>query len=115
MNRLAMIPLALALVSPVMGCYAETGTTTLASADVVSDDGYDPAYYNGYVVYYDDVGRPYYYDRGAVIWISPASPHYAPLVHHYRYYGPRYHQWNAHYGNRYHGYRGAPHYNHYRR
>jgi hypothetical protein len=107
-----MIPLALALATT--GCYAETGTTTLASADVVSDDGYDPAYYDGYVVYYDN-GRPYYYDRGTVVWISPSSPHYAPLVRHYHYYGPRYERWNAHYGNRYHGYRGAPHYHHYRR
>lgn len=106
MNRMAMIPLALALTTA--GCYAETGTATVTSADVVADDGYEPAYYDGYVVYYDNIGRPYYYDRGAVIWNSPSSPHYGPLVHHYRYYGPRYHQWNSHYGARYHNYRGAP-------
>lgn len=48
MNELAMIPLALAL--GLGGCYAETGTATSTSADVVADDGYEPAYYDGYVV-----------------------------------------------------------------
>jgi hypothetical protein len=71
---------------------------------------YEPAYYDGYVVYYDDVGRPYYYANGAVLWISPGAPEYVGLVHHWRVYGPAYHRWYVRYGHGYRGYR-----RHYRR
>lgn len=89
------------------GCYAEAGAPVMVtSADV--DPYYTPAYYDGYVVYYDGYGRPYYYDRGAVVWVSPASPHYGGLVHHWHVYGGGYARWNAHYGPRYYRYRAAP-------
>ena len=68
--------------------------------------GYEPAYYDGYVVYYDDVGRPYYYVDGAVVWIAPGVPEYPRLVAHWRTYGPAYHPWYVHDGYRYRGYRG---------
>lgn len=112
-KRLLVVPVLLASSFVFAGCYAETGTTTVTSADVVADDGYEPAYYDGYVVYYDDVGRPYYYDRGAVIWVSPGSPHYAGLVHHWHVYGPAYRRWNARSGPRYHEVRRAPGYHSY--
>lgn len=85
-------------------CYAETEPVTLTSADY----GYVPAYYDGYLVYYDSVGRPFYYDGGVAVWISPASPYYAGLSHHWRVYGPSYHRWYSNRGYRYRGYRGAP-------
>jgi hypothetical protein len=66
--------------------------------------GYEPVYYDGSVVYYDDVGRPFYYANGAVVWISPAVPEYPHLVAHWRVYGPAYHYWYAHDGYRYRGY-----------
>jgi len=94
------------------GCAVETRPVTVTSAEVVPDDDYEPAYYDGYVVYYD-AGRPYYYDRGAVVWISPGSPYYGGLVEHYRVYGRGYGRWNGHYGYRYHTYRRAPGYYHY--
>jgi hypothetical protein len=100
----------------VPGCYAEadvpTATVTTSGA-VVAGDGYEPAYYDGYLVYYDDVGRPFYYDHGAVIWISPGSPYYGGLVSHWHTYGPAYHRWYGHYGYRYRGYRAAPGYHAY--
>ena len=69
------------------GCTVETRPVAVTSAEVVTtDDDYEPAYYDGYVVYYD-AGRPYYYDRGAVVWVSPGSPYYGGLVEHYRVYG----------------------------
>ena len=85
------------------GCYAE-----VASPDgvVVGDYGYEPMYYNGYMVYYDGVGRPFYYMNGAVVWISPASPYYRGYVAHYRAYGPAYARWYGATGYRYRAYRG---------
>jgi hypothetical protein len=65
--------------------------------------GYEPMLYDGYVVYYDDVGRPYYYVNGAVVWVPPSAPTYAVLVGHWHRYGPAYHRWVAHYGYRYRG------------
>jgi hypothetical protein len=90
------------------GCYAEEEVEPPAYAY-----GYEPMYYDGYVVYYDDVGRPYYYAGGAVVWIPPTAPIYVSLVNHWHAYGPAYRAWYAHHGYRYrtyyhggyHGYR----------
>ena len=81
------------------GCYAE------ATPEPVYVEGYQPEYYDGYVVYYDDVGRPYYYLNGGVIWIAPASPYYGRYVDHRRYNRRAYRSWYAHYGSRYRTYR----------
>ena len=110
MSRIHGLGLGFALIGSalVSGCYAEAHGTTTTTAAVVDDDGYEPAYYDGYVVYYDDGGRPYYYDRGAVIWVSPRSPHYVGLVNHWHAYGPRYRVWYGHHGNQYRAYRRAP-------
>jgi hypothetical protein len=96
----------------VAGCYAEADVPppVLTSADVPY--GYPPAYYDGYVVYYDG-GRPFYYDRGAVVWISPGSPYYPGLVEHYRRYGPSYNNWYSHSGYQYRNYRTTPGYHSY--
>jgi hypothetical protein len=67
--------------------------------------GYAPVYYDGYVVYYDDVGRPYYHAGGARVWVPRTARSYPGLATHWRTFGPRYHDWYSHTGNRYHGYR----------
>ena len=85
---------------------------SLATGCVVEDEapppayvtGYEPMYYDGSVVYYDDVGRPYYYVNGAVVWVPPASPLYIGFVNHWRVYGPAYRRWYGHCGYRYRGY-----------
>ncbi|HZU83546.1 MAG TPA: hypothetical protein VE987_11540 [Polyangiaceae bacterium] len=98
-RRLALA--ALLVVAPALsGCYVEDGPPPPEYAE-----GYQPQYYDGYVVYYDAVGRPYYYVNGGVYWVPPASPLYIGLVNHWRYYRPAYHRWYAHYGARYRGYR----------
>jgi hypothetical protein len=51
------------------------------------------------------VGRPYYYENGAVVWIAPGSPAYARFAYHWRLYGPAYRRWYAHHGYRYRAYR----------
>ncbi len=81
------------------GCYVEAGPPPAYV------DGYDPMFYDGYVVYYDGVGRPYYYVRGGVVWISPAVPEYGRYVSHWHQYHPTYHTWYADHGYRYRDYR----------
>jgi hypothetical protein len=71
-------------------------------------EGYEPPFSDGYVVYYDEVGRPYYYENGAVVWIAPGSPAYARFAYHWRLYGPAYRRWYAHHGYRYRAYRARP-------
>jgi len=93
------------------GCYAEAEPAYVTSADV--EYGYVPAYYDGYVVYYDTIGRPYYYDGASVVWIPPSSPYYVGLRNHWHVYGHAYPRWYSSYGYRYHGYRGAPGYHGY--
>ena len=109
------IALALGSLGLLSGCYAEAvpAPEPMLTSASVQVDGYEPAYYDGYVVYYDDVGRPYYYDRGAVVWVSTSSPYYGGLVHHWRVYGPAYHRWYSNYGYRYRTYRAGPGYHAY--
>jgi hypothetical protein len=99
--KIRALGLAAALMTTVSisGCYVEAGPPVVA-------EGYEPAMYDGYVVYYDEVGRPYYYANGAVVWVPPGAPAYAGLVAHWRAYGPAYHRWYSHYGYRYRAYRG---------
>jgi hypothetical protein len=96
---LTLAVLIAAIATPGLACYVEEVPPP------VYVEGYEPGFYDGYVVYYDDVGRPFYYVNGVVVWISPGSPHYWPLVHHWRVYGPAYHHWYVHYGYRYRRYR----------
>ena len=83
-------------------CYAEA-TGTIPPPDYAY--GYAPVYYDGYLVEYDDAGRPFYYVNGAVVGVPATSPLYPGLVAHWRDFGPHYREWHAHYGTRYRGYR----------
>jgi hypothetical protein len=105
MNLQGLRGIALALLTAASG--------SLASGCVAEDEapppayvtGYEPMYYDGSVVYYDDVGRPYYYLNGAVVWVPPTSPLYIGFVNHWRVYGPAYRHWYyGHNGYRYRGY-----------
>jgi hypothetical protein len=67
---------------------------------------YQPLYYGGYVVYYDDGGRPFYTLGGVSYYIPVRSPYYAYYVGHYRTYGAAYRGWYARGGWRTYGPRG---------
>ena len=99
-TRSTALAATLAVVAAGSACYVEEVPPPVYAY------GYEPAYYDGYVVYYDDVGRPYYYADGAAVWIGPGVPEYPRLVAHWRAYGPAYHHWYVHDGYRYRGYRG---------
>jgi len=87
------------------GCYEED-----APPAYYVEGGYEPQYYDGYIVYYDDVGRPYYYADGAAVWVPVGSPYYGVYVNHWRLYGPQYRVWYGSYGYRYRYYRPYGHY-----
>src|SRR5689334_3657587 len=109
-RRMRIVPrlaLGAALLALGSGCYVETATAVPTSAEVYTGD-YVPAYYDGYPVYYDSLGRPFYYSNNIVVWIPPSSPYYGGLVNHYHVYGPAYHRWYGAHGYAYHGYRAAP-------
>ena len=86
------------------GCYAEVDQ---AGGPVVveSSYGYQPQYYDGYVVYYDGYGRPYYYNNGGSYYVPRGYAHYDGLVRHYNTYRDPYSRWNTRSGYRYRSYR----------
>jgi hypothetical protein len=61
--------------------------------------GYEPLLYNGYVVYYTDIGQPYYWLGGARVWV----PSYARsrYVQHWQRYKHAYPNWYRHRGEYY--------------
>jgi hypothetical protein len=100
MRPLALVALLVAT-APMLACYDDE------LAPPVYAYGYQPQSYDGYVVYYDGVGRPFYYGGGGPMWVPETSPFYSRLVAHWHTYGGAYGQWNAHYGARYRGYRSG--------
>ncbi len=100
-RNLALAVVMAGLVPLATGCYAEVdGPPDYA-------EGYQPQFYDGYVVYYDDGGRPYYYVNGGVAWVPTSSPLYIGYVNHWRTYGVAYRGWYSHRGYRYRAYRGG--------
>jgi hypothetical protein len=84
-----------------VGCYADAEPPVYASGGVQ----YQPQYYDGYVVYYNEGGQPYYYNGGSVYWVPSSSPYYNVYVNHWRTYGVGYRGWYGRYGARYRGWR----------
>ena len=66
---------------------------------------YTPLFYEGYVVYYDVRGRPYYYQSGVNIYISTGYSGYRGLVAHYHKHRPQYDRWYHSHGVKYRDYR----------
>jgi len=107
MKTLPLLLFATALALPACGslpAYYEEDPPDPAPLAV---EGYAPPLYDGYVVYYDDIGHPYYYDDGGAVWIQPEWPGYWGYVNHYQAYGGGYHRWYAAHGAHYRGWRGG--------
>lgn len=102
--KLGAVLAALGAVAVLGGCLPPPAVTVRASAPSVAY-GYTPQYYEGYVVYYDNYGQPFYYMNGAPAYIPSTHPQYGVYVSHYNTYRPHYHQWYASHGARYHTYR----------
>jgi hypothetical protein len=101
LRRIAFQALLVTATVPLMACYDDEMPPPAYAY------GYEPQYYNGAVVYYDGVGRPFYYERGGPVWVSPGSPYYGGLTAHWRLHGAAYGQWYAHYGTQHRGYRAG--------
>ena len=87
----------LALVSlTIPGCVTPPVDTYGAMYGPPVQYGYEPLLYDGYVVYYTDIGEPYYWLGGARIWV----PSYArsPYVGHWQRYKQVYPTWYKHRG-----------------
>jgi hypothetical protein len=98
--RRAMVGVALTVgVASIDACYVDVPPPEIV------EDGYQPMYYDGYVVYFDAAGQPYYYAGGRAVWIAPTDPLYTTYVVHYRAYQRSYQRWYARGGYRYRVYR----------
>ncbi|MFH2005718.1 MAG: hypothetical protein ABI333_03915 [bacterium] len=83
---------------------AEPAPTPVATV-TVGTDYYSPMYYDGYVVYYDAGGRPYYYLNGGMVWIPATDPLYGGYTGYYAQHRNHYWRWHRSHGNRYRNYR----------
>ncbi len=68
---------------------------------------YTPLYYDGYVVYYDGAGRPYYWAGGRRIWVPRTYAGYNRYHSYWRTHRAHYRRWNREHGRRYRSYRRA--------
>jgi len=100
-KNVTLVALVAACAASGTGCYAD------AQIEPVAAYGYEPQYYDGYVVYYDGGGRPYYHNGGSISFVPSESPYYGGYVSHYRANGAAYGRWNASAGARFHGYRSG--------
>jgi hypothetical protein len=69
---------------------------------------YSPPFYDGYVVYYDGAGLPYYYRGGRTVYVPRSYVGYRALTIHYQRYRHQYHRWYRDRGYHYHGYHRPP-------
>jgi len=82
------------------GCTVRTvGTARPAAATI--ETTYEPVYHDGYVVYYDDAGAPYYYDNDRVTYVPRTHASFNVYVGHYRTHQHSYRRWHRTEGPRY--------------
>src|SRR5262245_4086362 len=95
MRHLAVL---LTLAVTASGCYVRARARVVvprAHVRVVAVEDYEPAYYEDNIVYYDDVGEPYYYVDGRIVYIPRSHPRYGIYVSHYRTHRDVYIRWHA--------------------
>ncbi|PKN47524.1 MAG: hypothetical protein CVU59_02575 [Deltaproteobacteria bacterium HGW-Deltaproteobacteria-17] len=59
--------------------------------------GWTPEYYDGYLVYFDDNGTPYYYTNGSTVYVPRTWDGYTRVVTRYRSHGANYRNWHKRY------------------
>jgi hypothetical protein len=117
LRKVALPLLVAASAAMLSGCYVDADIEPAVA--VSSYEGYNPVYYDGYVVYYDTVGRPYYYVGGSRYWVPRSYPYYGYYTTHYHSNWRSYNSWYARRGYGYKTYRAparyrshpTPHYN----
>jgi hypothetical protein len=89
---------------PVLLAVVMTGCVTSYppyAADDIRVDYYTPRFYDGYPVYYDRVGLPYYHRDKRTVYVPRSYRGYNDLTIHYRRHRPQYHRWYDERGHRY--------------
>lgn len=91
----AMLAVAVAVGLAIGGC---AGTVTVAEPEVsaaypVDTYGYTPLYYEDQIVYYDEIGAPFYMVGANVHYVPRTYVHYDTLVRHYHAHRPAYQRW----------------------
>ena len=71
------------------------------ASDDIWVDYYTPQFYDGYPVYFDRVGVPYYYRGERIVYIPRSYRRYKDLTVHYKRHRPHYHCWYDERGHRY--------------
>jgi len=105
MFRLAALGCAATLLA-LSGCVTLVGPDgTLYTAAGPAVPYYDPFLYDGYLVYYDSAGLPYYYLNGEPVYVPQDAGGYGNLIEHYRTYRPNYEQWYRTRGHLFYAYR----------
>lgn len=59
--------------------------------------GWSPEYYDGYLVYFDENGTPYYYMNGQLVYVPRAWDGYTRVVTRYKSHGTHYRNWHKRY------------------
>ena len=85
--------------------YREAGHLLRWYRRPIQTAGYSPRYFDGYVVYYDDGGLPYYYNAKRRVPIPRTDRRYDGYVSHYRTHRSGYVKWNGKVGRNYRDYR----------
>jgi len=73
--------------------YQEVGYANLQYRLPLAQAGYQPVFYLGYLIFYDDRGRPTYYDNGGVFPVPSSYAGYGNLARHYSQHRAAYLTW----------------------
>jgi hypothetical protein len=85
--KIPVFLLALACLAPATGCF-------VSAQPAVVEAEYQPMYYEGQVVYYDDGGAPIYYVDEQVRYVPASYVHFGTLRTHYHNHAPAYRRWH---------------------
>lgn len=88
MGAAAMALVGATAMSSLAGCYVYADP-----APPVATVDYQPVYYEGRVVYYDDGGEPYVVVNDGIQYVPRTYVQYGFYVNHYHRYGTGYHRW----------------------
>ena len=82
-------------------------STAQAQTIGISSAVYQPLFYNGYLVFFDNWGRPFISVDGEVFFIPTTHVYYTTYVRHFRIHRTRYNSWYRTHGVRLRGRRSA--------
>lgn len=85
--------------------YQRVGYANLHYRRTIGTGYYRPLFHEGYPIYFNDAGFPYYYVGGRIVLIPRTHQRYGGYIAHFRAKRAQYLRWNKSTGRRFHGYR----------